>query len=60
MSDLPKNKDAVIKECLNCEMEFEEVKKIGEWIKCDEESGGCGFNFMLRVKAGKLEKSADE
>ena len=53
---IPKNGDAVINQCLNCENEFEEKQKLGTWIKCDEEDGGCGFTFKLMAKVGKLEK----
>ena len=52
---LPKNGDAVIGECLNCDNQFEEKQKLGTWVHCDEEDGGCGFNFKLSAKAGKLE-----
>jgi len=52
---LPKNGDAVIGECLNCDNQFEVKQKLGTWVHCDEEDGGCGFNFKLSAKAGKLE-----
>lgn len=57
---LPTNGDAVINECLNCEMVFEEVGKLGEWIKCPKDEGGCGFEFMLRTRKAKLEKPDEE
>ena len=52
---LPKNGDSVIDQCFNCENEFESQQKLGSWIKCPEEDGGCGFEFKLSAKAGKLE-----
>ena len=60
MGKLPQNGDAVINECLNCELAFEEVGKLGEWLKCDRDNGGCGFEFMLRAKKAKLEKPDEE
>lgn len=57
---LPRNGDAVIKSCFNCDSEFEEVKKLNEWIECKKDEGGCGFHFMLRAKSAKLETTADE
>ena len=56
MSDLPKNGDAVINTCLNCGNEFEENQKLGSWIHCDENDGGCGFVFKLSSRIGRLEK----
>ena len=29
---LPKNGDVIITECLNCEMEFEDLQKVGSWV----------------------------
>ena len=53
---IPKNGDNVIGECLNCGNAFEEKQKLGSWVLCDEQDGGCGFNFKLVAKAGRLEK----
>lgn len=52
---LPKNGDAVIEECINCGNHFEEPEKLGSFVKCKEEEGGCGFHFKITVKTGKLE-----
>lgn len=52
---LPVNGDAVIKECVNCQNEFEEIQSLGKWITCNEDDGGCGFKFKLSANKGSLE-----
>lgn len=52
---LPKNKDAVITSCFNCDLEFETKQKLGDWITCQEDEGGCGFEFKLIARNRHLE-----
>lgn len=52
---LPKNNDAVITTCFNCDMEFETIQKIGSWMNCNEDDEGCGFICKLIDTTGRIE-----
>lgn len=55
-----KNGDLAIKECPNCEMQFEEVQKVGDKIFCGDPDDptnralGCGVYYTFRIITEKM------